>query len=325
MLLSQAGLTVVQAIYFVLMARSLGVSEYGLFIAVAALGAILAPFALFGTATLAVRTAARERDALPAAWGNGLLVTSTFGGALMLLMAVFGQLVLPGRATLSLILSIGIAELVFANMHHIHAQMFLAVKNGRRAAQLPVMLVCARMLLALAYFATGQPASATTWGLLYLIASAAACALGFGLAVRAFGWPRIELDRLRGELATGFSYAIGLSSTTVYADIDKTMLARMTTTAAAGAYAAAYRIVGIVMAPIFSLLYSSFANFFQHGVGGMRATVTYALRLLPVTIGYGVFAGVVLFIAAPIVPTIFGDGFAESVTTIQWLAVLPLL
>jgi O-antigen/teichoic acid export membrane protein len=325
MLLSQLGLTVISGVYFILLARSLGVDDYGLFIAVAAFASILAPFGMFGVATLVMRSVARDRSTLAVSWGNGLVVSTTFGTALVLLMSLAGHLVLPERASILLIAFVAASDLVFANVHHIHGQMYLAVGNGRRTAVLQVLLSGLRLLFAIAFVLSGLEASAETWAYLYLASSVLATVIGTVMALRSFERPRLELRRAVRELRTGFTYAIGFSSMTVYNDIDKTMLARIDSTASAGAYAAGYRVVGIVMSPIFSLLHASFAGFFRHGARGVHATTGYALRLMPYAAGYGLFAGVVLYVVAPLAPILFGADFADSVETIRLLAVLPVI
>ena len=67
---------VIQAAYFIIIARSLGPEQYGAFVAVVAIAAILSPFVGLGTSNLIIRNAVRDRTAFSASWGNGLFVTS---------------------------------------------------------------------------------------------------------------------------------------------------------------------------------------------------------------------------------------------------------
>src|SRR3990170_3782253 len=61
--------TLIQACYFILIARSLGPSEYGAFIATTALIGIMAPFASWGAGNILVKHVARDAATFPVYWG----------------------------------------------------------------------------------------------------------------------------------------------------------------------------------------------------------------------------------------------------------------
>jgi O-antigen/teichoic acid export membrane protein len=325
MLLSQLLQASIQAVYFVCIARALGVDEYGRFIAVASLAATLAPFAMAGMSTLVLRNVARVPSSLLASWGNALVVIPGFGLVLTLLVLVFGGHILPARSTLQLVACIAVADMVFANVHQVTADMYLAVGNARRSAQLPVTLSVCRMIAAAALFLGAFSSTAASWAWMYLASTLLATGFGYVQARRSFGAPGHDLPRLRRELGTGLQYAVGFSSMTIYNDIDKTLVARLRDTATAGSYAAGYRVVGVAMTPIFSLLRASFAQFFRHGEQGVIATAAYSRKLLPTALALGVVSGITLYFAAPLAPIIFGAGFEDSSDVMRLLAVLPVI
>ena len=123
----------------------------------------------------------------------------------------------------------------------------------------------------------------------------------------------------------GAYFSITLSSQNIYNDIDKTMLARLATLEAAGIYGAAYRIIDVSFTPVRSLLYASYARFFQSGVSGIRGTLAFSVKLLPYAVGYGLLASLVLFLFAPVLPYILGKEYTETVLALRWLSLLPLL
>jgi O-antigen/teichoic acid export membrane protein len=132
-------------------------------------------------------------------------------------------------------------------------------------------------------------------------------------------------DRARMELREGVYFSISLSAQSVYNDIDKTMLSRLSTLAAAGVYGAAYRIIEVSFAPVAALLSASYARFFQHGLEGLPGTLRLARKLLPVAAAYGCAAGLGLLAIAPLVPRVLGARYAPIAPMIMWLAPLPLL
>src|SRR5450755_3130760 len=75
---------VIQAAYFIEIARSLGVSNYGAFVGVVALVGIVWPFASVGGNNLLIKNVARDRSSFPTYWGRALTTTLAFGSLLIL-------------------------------------------------------------------------------------------------------------------------------------------------------------------------------------------------------------------------------------------------
>src|SRR5215470_17016365 len=86
MILGQGLRLVIQALYFVEIARSLGVRNYGAFIGVVAFVGIVYPFGSVGSGNLLVKNVARDRTAFPAYWGRAIAITLTFGSVLVALV-----------------------------------------------------------------------------------------------------------------------------------------------------------------------------------------------------------------------------------------------
>ncbi len=137
--------------------------------------------------------------------------------------------------------------------------------------------------------------------------------------------PKWILGSIAVDLKEGFYFALGFSSQNVYVDIDKTMLARLSSLEAAGLYAAAYRVVDVSFTPVTSLLYAAYARFFRHGASGVQGSLAFAKRLLPFAWVYAAFAGAGLYLAAPLLPYLLGPDYEEAVEATKWLSVLPFL
>ena len=63
---------IVQAGYFILIARALGPAEYGAFVGTVALIALVAPFGSLGAGNLLVQNVSRNRELFAEYWGNAL-------------------------------------------------------------------------------------------------------------------------------------------------------------------------------------------------------------------------------------------------------------
>src|ERR1700743_1265229 len=70
---------VVQAAYFILLARALRPAQYGAFVGVTALIALVAPFGGLGAGHLLVKNVSRDRSLFSDYWGNALFLAVTTG------------------------------------------------------------------------------------------------------------------------------------------------------------------------------------------------------------------------------------------------------
>jgi O-antigen/teichoic acid export membrane protein len=142
---------------------------------------------------------------------------------------------------------------------------------------------------------------------------------------RAFGWPTLALGVLKKNAREGLYFSVSLSSQSIYNNIDKTMLARLSTLDGTGIYATAYRLIDLAFQPVAALLASTYSRFFRHGADGLNAATRFARRLLPFSAGYGVAAVLVLMLSAPLVPHIFGASYRPAVEAVWWLSPIVLL
>src|ERR1700722_4465154 len=77
---------VIQAAYFVLIARSLGPEEYGAFVAVVALAGTLSPCSGLGTSNLFVRNVGSGKRTVGGCWGHGRVATMLCGAGFSVLV-----------------------------------------------------------------------------------------------------------------------------------------------------------------------------------------------------------------------------------------------
>lgn len=324
MLAGSGARLLIQGVYFILIARALGAGQYGAFVGVVALVAILSPFSPLGTGQILVRNVARDRKTLNYSWGNALWMTGLSGSVLLVTALLLAKLVLAERIPLTLVFLVGLSELLLSAVSGIAGLAFQAVEQLHRTAQVQVVLTAARALAAVVLVLSIRHPTALSWGFFYCASSAVGALYAIALVSSRLGWPQLSLHRLRSDLLEGFYFAISLSSQSIYNNIDKTMLVRLATFGAAGIYAAAYRLVDLSFQPVSALLASTYPRFFQHGTQGLQGTKRLARRFLPLAAGYALLAGVVLVLAAPMLPIFLGHDFIESVLALRWLSPLVL-
>jgi O-antigen/teichoic acid export membrane protein len=130
------------------------------------------------------------------------------------------------------------------------------------------------------------------------------------------GWERVT---------SGFHIAIGSSAQNASMDLDKAMLARLSTLEDAGIYAAAQKITTAAFLPVNAFLSAIYPKFFLLGKDGHVFARNYAKKALFVTIPYGVAVSLLIWFLAPYSTYVLGEKFHESSKALAYLAVVPLL
>lgn len=314
-----------RGVYFLIIPRFLGAEQYGAFLGVTSLIAILAPFATLGIGNILVKNVARDREVFAEYWGNSLFLSLVSGVVLIAVGAFAARALLPASISWTLILLVAVSDLLFIRVLDNACLAFQAFDMLGRNATLNVTASVVRLLAAVALVLMFRHSDALLWGVFYLISSVIVCAISIVWVQRSLGSPRLALRRLRPEMAEGFYFSLSLSAQTIYNDIDKTMVASLSTLSAAGIYGAAYRIIDTAFLPVRSLLGATYASFFRHGAKGVQASTQYAKKLLPRPMAYSVAATALLYFGAPLVPHFLGAEYRPAVDAIRWLSALPIL
>ena len=315
----------IQAAYFIIIARCLGPGQYGGFIAATALTGVISPFVGLGCGPLLVKNVSRDRRLFPEYWGNGLMMTLISGSVLTFLAMAICRLVLPRSVPILAVVLISISDLIFMKLLDLGALAFQSVDRLSGNAWLNVVASMTRLIgIASLALAVSHP-GVTAWSAVYLATSILAAVIAVVWATCRLGKPMLALHRIRGEGVEGFYFSVGQSAATIYNDIDKTMVARLATLEAAGIYGAAYRLIDVAFIPVRSLLSATLPGFFRAGAGGLQASMQYGRRMLIKTLPYSLFAFAACMVGAPLVPHFLGRQYASVTDALRWLAFLPVL
>lgn len=314
---------VAQAVYFVLLARTLGPEEYGAFVGVLALVILLAPFASWGSGNILIKHVSRFPEQFPTYWGAALATTLVSGGGLVVFAVGLSGLFFGWERALALALPLAIGEMLGTRLGDVASQAFQALHQMKRTSAIWAGMTFSRLLgLILFLFFPGEKV-ASLWAWFY-----AASGVGLGvLAVfwvgRKLGWGPLSLVPMRGEWREGFYFAVSLSSQGAYNDIDKTLLSRLVSDQVAGIYGAAYRIIDASFIPVRALLFASYPRFFEAGAKGLGWAGRLAVRLLQIALLLALLTSFFLVIGTPLVSKLLGQSFVGVREVIFWL--LPLV
>lgn len=317
--------TGIQITIFLIIARSLGVTGYGAFVAVVALTAVFAPFSGCGYDALLVREVARDHSQFRDSWGRSLFMVVVSGLPLVAIVVLLGRFILPSSISIWIVVAVALSDLIFVRILEMSIRALQAFERMGRAVSLRMLLAGLRLVGAVLMIWLCSDPDVQSWSVFYTAASVITCVVSVLYINYSIGRPRWSPGNFRAGISEGIFFSISGSADRVNADIDKAMLARMASLESAGIYSAAYRIIDVVFTPVSALMVSAYARFFQQGSTGIASSMAYAMRILPIPALYSMVAGVALYMMSPLLVVILGESFSESVYAIQWLSVLPLL
>ena len=313
-----------QGIYFLFIARSLGPAQYGAFVAITAMTSIISPYVGLGCGSLFLKNVRSGKRVSPVCWGNGLLATIITG--LLSLVAICGisHLWLP-QIPFALVGAISLSDLILVRFIDLASFGFAASgKMSKTAVQnttMSLLRVIGIVLLVWHY----RQVSIAQWTWVYLATSVIGSMFALQQGTALWGMPRISLSALLEDAREGCFFSMSTSAQTIYNDIDKTMLARLSTLSATGVYAVAYRIIDTSLTPVRSLVSAAYPQFFCIGTKGIDATYSYAKSLIRKAVVFGALDFVALVLIAPLLPHILGPKYANVVPAIQLLALIPVM
>jgi O-antigen/teichoic acid export membrane protein len=312
---------VLQAGYFIVIARLLGSTNYGIYTAAFALVAIVSQFSSLGSGYVFLRYVSADRSKFAEYFGNILAITLSVGALLVVALVFIGHIVLDSTHA-SIVLFIAIGDTICQQLISTLGQVFQTFEKLRVMAQLNVSIGALRFLVALAMFVTMTHANAFQWAIASMAVSILAASLAMISVWGAFGPPSFK--KVFTKLGEGIVFSVSGSTTFIYNDVDKVMLGHFGMNAANGIYTMAYRVLNICTTPITSVHNAAFPRFFQLGVGGATKTQPFAKKVLRKTLLLGLAAALLMFLAAPLIPRIVGNGFADSVAALRWLCLIPV-
>jgi O-antigen/teichoic acid export membrane protein len=321
--------TLGQAAVFLIVARVLGVEAYGAYSAVLALAMTTGGFVSLGAAVIMLRETARDIDSFAESWGRTLAAWTVTAPMLFAIYLSLAWAILPGGTGWIIVVCLGAAEILFAPLTQATIQAYQGHERIGRAARIvlaPILprLAAATMLPLVLILAPSM--RLPIWTALYLLATAVATVYTLRLLQHDFGLRlAVHWRGLAQVLREGWPFAVGSAAQKVYVDIDKLMLARMTTLETTGAYSAAYRVVDMANVPLISFFAAAAPRFFRTGGDGARCAIRYAWRMLPLPLLYALAVSVGLYLMARLLPWVLGAGFAQAVEVLSWLAWLPLV
>ena len=312
----------VQALYFIVLARLLGTRQYGVLAGAIALVAVVSQYSTLGSGLLFLRYVSPDHSRFRLYWGNILFSVFLMGGVIVAGLWIFGRWVL-GVESLSILVPLAISDCLFQQLNSCASQVFQTFEKMKFSATLTLLSNLLRLVLAVAMLWHRGTASAFQWAIASLTVSCLAAVIAFVTVTRCFGLPAFSVSLFLKRMGEGVVFAISGSTTAAYNDIDKVVLSHSGMDRANGIYSMAYRVVNIGTMPIMSIVSAAFPRFFREGEKGVGATFPMAKSLLKRTAVLGLGISCMMFIFAPLIPHLVGPSYANAVDALRWLCLIP--
>lgn len=318
---SMAIALVAHTVGFVVLAQTLGPAEFGKLSVITAVANFGLVWCGLGSSELLRRKVARDRSAYPEVLGHAvsvLLLTSATVG-----MALAVGLAMTVKVTGVFFSDLGVMVLfVLSNMGmfawiSMTEQILLAHDDVKHANLINIAAGAGRAIAALMACYIFKITELQQW-VFWHFGFYLAISVGSTFVIWRLGRPRFGI--LWSEVRRGLT----ISATGVFMfmrrNADVLALAAVASPAVVGVYSVARRIVGtadVVSASLDRLVYSNLA---VAGEKGARATLRLAGRYAVLASVLCAATSVALFVAAPFVPMIFGERYADAVAPTQILA-----
>ncbi|MGD1108394.1 MAG: flippase [Terracidiphilus sp.] len=324
MLVGQGVSLLLQAAFFVLLARLLGVREYGVFAGAFAFVGIAMPYSTLGSGLLFMRYVSARPSTYAVYWGNILLSTVVTGTALTgVLYYVAPHLLNPASASIVILVAMG--NCVFSQLVASMGFVFQTFERLQMTAAINILTNSLRLVTVGIMAALLPHASARQWALASMYISIFAAIVGFLVVTRRFGRPKFVPRMLLSHTLEGLGFSLGWSAQSVYNDIDKTLLSHYGMNFQNGVYTMAYRIVDVATIPVTAVDAAALPRYFQGRDKDVLSVPPLGFRLARRAALIGLLMSGGLFVAAPLIPHLVGHGFTDSILALRWLCLLPAM
>lgn len=310
-----------QLLTFAILARSLGVEEFSIFIALTAITAVAIQICGLGAQEALVRRVAREPALYPRFLGHNILLSGISGLALV----VLGAAILPNFFALSsdplvnlaLLLVVLITNIVLARIILLVEQVFIAHSNFPSANRNVILFALGRLAAAVLGCLVFGADTLAEWIIWAFAAHMVIAAISIR-SVLPLGRPAWTLHW--EEMRNGILFSTPFILRALRQNIDLLLLSALMSAEVVASYAVARRIVDsgyLSVEALNRLLYPGSAAATREG---LHLALGRFRKVLAASIGIAVLAALVLVLGAPLLPQLFGAEYVSLPGFTQILA-----
>jgi O-antigen/teichoic acid export membrane protein len=309
-----------QLITFAVLARFLGVEQFGLYAAMTALTNVGVQMCGLGAQESLIRRVAQDRVMYPVMLGHATILSAGSG----IILVLVGLVVLPAMFEVSsdVLVNIETAALILVtNIMVLKAislptQAFLAHSDFASANKIDVFYAIARTVAAvLACFVFGVSTTAqwAYWHFgVHLVVAAVAV-----FSIRGLGRPRFEL--VRNEIRIGVLFSTQFIFRALRQNADMLVLSAVAGAEVLGSYSLARRILDSSYTSVEALNRLIYPGSASAAVNGVHGALERTKKVLVAACVIATASATAIFILAPLLPWLFGDEYVSLVGFTQIL------
>ncbi len=301
---------------FMMLGSELGPAGYGEYVG---LFAIITPVSAIGSAaSLATLQACFQEQRPVQSVVNVFLTVVLLGGALATaIVAVVAPLILD-ELSMTSIVAIAFGELVFLPIVRVSAGAIRALHGVPMATRTELTVLVAKFVALTGLFVVGE-LTVQNLAIGWFIASGVVVIYVLFFRLRSVGIvARPSVVALR-DIRMVFALGAPIYISDFQTNGDKVVLNGAGLQGEAGLYGAAFRVATLATTPLRAMDIAIFHRILEHDDNARGVHLRRARRYTTWSLGVVVPIGLVLLLAAPILPLLVGDEFDGSVEMIRWL------
>ncbi|MEQ1941754.1 oligosaccharide flippase family protein [Mesorhizobium sp. VNQ89] len=317
------GPTLLQLLYVIAAARGLGAEQFGQLMLCVAVATVAGCIVGIGGDGVAFKAIARTQEAANSLFGMALtmiLITAVPVAICAVLLAVWLQ---RFDIPLWLPVAIVVSEVLFNRIASACQKVFIAFSQQLKAALVGMFVPLARLASAAVVLLMSPDDALGTFATAYLVSTFVAMVACILYTVVNAARPKFGFSGMK--LGEGVSFALLWVNASLQVEADKMILSYFATPAAVGVYSLASRLMDGAFNPPRALRISLQARMMREGAKGHSATYRFMLRILPISVAYGIFAWGAIAVISPMLVRLFGEEYAELGRILPLMGALPLL
>jgi O-antigen/teichoic acid export membrane protein len=304
-----------QLVTFAILARSFGAIEFGVFVSVTAVTSIAVHLCGLGASECLVRRVARDHFMYPVMLGHNLILTATSG----IVLVILGIAILPFWMKLSpdpvenvvAILLILITNIILVRVILLTEQIFIGHSQFPAANRSVVGFAFARTAAAALACLVFGVTSLVDWAVWQFVTHVLVL-IFYMWSLRKLGRPQYRI--VREEIRLGILFATPFIFRAIRQNVDLLMLGLMANPEVVGSYGVVRRIVDSSYLSIDAMNRLVYPGLARLSADGIHNAIGRTKKILLAALGIGFGSALIIYVAAPFLPILFGHEYVSLVS-----------
>lgn len=321
-LASQIGRIFVQVALFILLARGMGVVNFGFYVAIFSLSQIIYPFIGCGSHNILVKYVARNKSNLEKYWTVPLVTTFITGLCATVVFSIIASFLY--NKNLSLLLFFFATEFLSYRVMEVGIHGWQGLGDIKSGALIYNLLGVVRLFLASVVFLLDVD-FITIWILgNFLATTFVAFFITLLFAVKEkLNFQNLKISRKNFYEGLFFSFS-GVSQS-INANADNLVISKTLSAQYLSIYAVICKINQMMLLPVLAVFQSLYADYFKKGDKGLYEALKISRKIAPFFLLYVIVSYIGVISISKLIPLILGEDYSVAVDYVYIVALVPLI